>query len=170
MAKPLLLQSHPDFHVIRSRFAAKYAVAQNGCWLWTDGTNRRGYGRMCIPRPARAELAHRISYALHKGDLANGEVVMHSCDTPACVNPDHLSAGTQAENLQDMVSKGRWGGDRNQPKGPDHHNAKLTLEQVQDILSCRESGRKCAARHGVHLTTVQRIRKRETWAHVSAPQ
>lgn len=78
------------------------------CWLW-QGTNMgKGYGAIRPAGSDRPTGAHRVSWAMHNGRWpAHGEIVMHSCDTPACVNPGHLSIGSQQENVQDCVRKGR---------------------------------------------------------------
>jgi hypothetical protein len=82
----------------------------DSCWLWTASCFPRGYGRFNYPAGdgSRAiEAAHRASYMIHHGPIELGKVIMHSCDTPACVNPAHLSQGTQKDNMQDKMRKGR---------------------------------------------------------------
>ena len=104
------LRLHGDLHHRRptpeERFWGKVDKT-DGCWLWTAGTNINGYGRLSVNRIAI--LAHRYSWALHNGEIPKGMCVMHKCDNPPCVNPDHLEMGSQQDNLKDMLSKGRHG-------------------------------------------------------------
>jgi hypothetical protein len=77
------------------------------CWLWTGAIAKtEGYGRLNFMR--KVWWAHRVSYSLHKGSIPKGSSVLHSCDVRKCVNPEHLFLGTQADNVKDMVSKGRY--------------------------------------------------------------
>jgi hypothetical protein len=77
----------------------------DGCWLWQGATNDDGYGH--LTEGGRRIYAHRFSYRLHFGELDPSLAICHRCDVPACVRPDHLFAGTLADNNQDMWSKGR---------------------------------------------------------------
>lgn len=76
-----------------------------GCWLWTGDASKAGYGRWKLA--GRRGLAHRLSWEIHRGAIPPGLLVMHRCDTPPCVNPTHLSIGTQRDNMLDCMSKGR---------------------------------------------------------------
>lgn len=76
------------------------------CWFWTGAIQERGYGQFWIKGNV-IEYAHRYSYEAHKGAIPEGMVVMHACDTPSCVNPEHLSLGTNHENSKDAQRKGR---------------------------------------------------------------
>jgi len=77
----------------------------DGCWLWTGLTMGAGYGEMGWQ--GRTQVAHRISWQIHNGEILSGLNVCHHCDTPACVRPDHLFLGTQRDNVRDAVAKGR---------------------------------------------------------------
>lgn len=78
----------------------------SGCWLWEGGTVVRGYGVAFLPG-GKATGAHRAMLIAHGAKLTPSDVVLHSCDMPGCVNPDHLRVGTQADNMADMSRKGR---------------------------------------------------------------
>lgn len=76
-----------------------------GCWIWTGNVNALGYGRFWVE--GGLEYAHRCSWELHRGQIPDGANVLHRCDQPHCVNPDHLFLGSQADNMEDMRRKGR---------------------------------------------------------------
>lgn len=77
----------------------------SGCWPWPLYKNEKGYGVICFD--GNKYSVHRLSFQVFKGIIPDGFVVMHECDNPACFNPDHLFLGTQQENMDDMVRKGR---------------------------------------------------------------
>ncbi|UOF77959.1 endonuclease [Caudoviricetes sp.] len=108
------------------RFWAKVQVTDT-CWLWLASTRGAGYGQFWTGE--RLEDAHRYSYRMHKGAIPQGQVVMHSCDNRLCVNPDHLSLGTQKDNLLDMYAKGRNRAVETykQQSGDNHWRRKLVL-------------------------------------------
>lgn len=78
------------------------------CWEWTSSKTSSGHGNVRDDL-GRTTVAHRVSWELCRGDIPAGLQVLHSCDNPPCVNPDHLWLGTNLENMQDKVKKGRCG-------------------------------------------------------------
>lgn len=135
----------------------------DGCWLWEGARNSAGYGILILN--GRKVRAHRLAYEMAKGAIPNGLEICHSCDTPACVNPDHLWAGTHAENCADMASKNR--GTKTTVLYCGHHpRAKLTASAVLSIREDRRPARIIAAEYGVSKGLIDKIRRRETWQHV----
>lgn len=106
---------------IPGRWLEKVEVAE-GCWMWRASVDRDGYGKFQYPGPAGQVhvRAHQWAYSHFVGPLRPGEVVMHRCDTPGCVNPDHLDAGTPIDNNNDKIAKGRgarlWGNSLNRAR------------------------------------------------------
>lgn len=84
-----------------------HPVLQTRCWLWTASTVRAGYGQM-RGRDQRTTLStHQVSWRIHNGPIPEGMCVLHHCDNPPCVNPDHLWLGTRLDNNRDRIKKGR---------------------------------------------------------------
>jgi len=96
--------------IMRRFFRKVYRSDLTECWIWTGARNLQGYGRLVLPGFKAAFLAHRISYVKRFGEPRDGSVVMHLCDNPSCVNPEHLKAGTCKRNTWDMIKKGRQSG------------------------------------------------------------
>lgn len=133
----------------------------SGCWLWTGRVNDDGYGRVRLPRSTGA---HRLSYEWAHGEVPAGMVVMHKCDTPACVNPDHLRAGTQLDNIADRKAKGRSrGGDR---RGEKNRAAKITAADaltIRQLISAGASQTAVAALYPISRSQVGRIANGLKW-------
>lgn len=142
------------------------------CWIWTGGTNADGYGR--IGRAGTKILAHRFSWELHNGPVPDGFHVLHHCDNPPCPNPAHLFLGTDADNVHDMLSKGRGPtGDRSGVRlhpelycGERSSFAKLTEEQVREIRTLPGTLAAIASRFMVTAGTISMIRRGITWKSV----
>src|SRR4051812_22074657 len=75
------------------------------CWLWTAYRDAAGYGRFGLA--GKVQKAHRVSYELAVGPIPAGAHVLHSCDNPPCVNPDHLRVGSRIDNMRDKFMRGR---------------------------------------------------------------
>lgn len=96
---------HAETEPLADRFWEKVAKGE-GCWEWQGASIPKGYG--CITVDRRTVYAHRVSWLLAHGDPGDLHV-LHSCDNPRCVRPEHLFLGTRSDNMQDMVRKDRWG-------------------------------------------------------------
>lgn len=131
--------------MLDDRFWSKVRKSNEGCWIWTANKNNKGYGLFRPGGLAPKRLAHRLSYEDANGRIPDGMVVMHSCDNPSCVNPDHLSAGTMADNSRDAVVKSRYA------------NQKLTDAQVIALLRDYVSGKgtvEISAKFGISRKSV----------------
>lgn len=136
---------------------------ENGCIVFTGHKDACGYGR--VSRDGKLVRVHREVWKKHNPDKEITGVIMHSCDNPACINPDHLSHGTQADNVADMVAKGR----RVTVKGSNQHDAKLTEADIPEIRSMLLDGKSCpkiAMKYGVSEEAIRAIKKGRTWTHV----
>lgn len=95
-----------EYNVLE-RFWSKVQKTDS-CWLWKGAKNQFGYGFFRLG--SRNEVAHRVSYNWIKGEIPSGLLVLHTCDNPSCVNPDHLFIGTHSDNMRDMYRKKRHKG------------------------------------------------------------
>lgn len=137
----------------------------NSCWEWVGSRAvRGGYGQ--INERGKLLKAHRISYELRYGKIPRGKMVLHACDNPPCVNPEHLYAGTARQNSWDAWRRGRAVLPANAPKGAKHHDAKLTPAKVRLIRQGKDSCGILARRFSVTKQTVWKARRRLTWKEV----
>ncbi len=149
---------------LKERFL-KHVQKTESCWLWISATNGKGYGMISIyneeTKQSRGRLAPRVSWEIFKGDIPKRLFVLHECDNPACVNPDHLFLGNQMDNLKDMIAKGR--AKKRGLRGEEHNQHILTEIQVKEIRDSQEKGVDLANRYGVVPTTISDIRKGKSW-------
>lgn len=133
------------------RFDMKHEKREGSdCHWWTANTINSGYGRF------DRMLAHRFSYERHNGKIPKGMCVLHECDNPLCVNPDHLFLGTQQDNIDDMVIKQRV-------------NSKLIESDVVEIREMLKDGNGenlIAEKYGVTRSTINKVKLGRTWSHV----
>lgn len=122
-----------------------------GCWLWLRCVAKKfGYGR--INTGDRQVYTHRVSYEVFRGSITEGLFVLHSCDTPSCINPGHLRLGTKQENTDDAKRRKRGLGKR----------SRFTQEQADSMvrrLLAGESPRELALEHGVTEDYMQQMRR-----------
>lgn len=145
------------------RFHQKYEKHPNGCWIWTAGTglNNKGvaYSKHSLDN-GKTMSGHRFSYDRFVEPILPGKYICHRCDTPLCVNPDHLFMSDHHGNMKDMVNKGRsWKG-----RGEKANSSVLTNSQAQEIRSISGvSQAQIASRYCVSQATVSRIKRGETY-------
>lgn len=155
----------------KDRFEKYFKVDESGCWLWLGSLNNKGYGQFNL-KGDRPVPAHRASWFIYKGEIpANPDsayrtlYVLHRCDNPKCVNPEHLFLGSQQGNMDDKMQKGRHG--YGVSLGERHGNARLTVEIVREIRASSESDAVLSARYGISRPTIYAARKGLTWKHVT---
>jgi hypothetical protein len=142
----------PNKKPFKERFWSRVRKT-SGCWLWTGATNNHGYGIFHSPI---GRLAHRYSWFLHTGQ-APVNVILHSCDTPLCVRPQHLRLGSQSENMRDALMRNRG-----------HGRSKLTPDKVNAIRAAIAAGnislRNIGKDFGITKAAVAHIKYGITWS------
>lgn len=113
------------------------------CWNWQRGKTYEGYG--VVKQNYKMQFAHRLSFELLKGPIPSGLWILHKCDNPSCINPEHLRLGTPIENTWDAISKGRF----------DHS---LSQSDVENIRASHDTQSVLAKRFGVNQCTISRIK------------
>lgn len=138
------------------------------CWIWTKATTKWGYGKLTVNNVWY--LAHRRSYEMAHGSIPESLLVCHRCDTPACVRPAHLFAGTAAQNTRDMHEKGRASGEG--APGEQNGNHKLWEAQVIAIRTRFGQGeliRHLAVEYGMTVGAISKIVNGRSWKHIGGP-
>jgi len=158
---------------VLERFWSKVEKA-DGCWLWKAGTTTSmKYG--CLSILGISVPSHRISWIIaNKKDVPKGLVILHECDVPACVNPQHLRLGTQSENIKDMWAKGRGKVIQNSKSelrcGSKSPVSKLTEKEVIRMREIHSQGimniEELAKLYAINQSTASRIINRHSWKHI----
>jgi hypothetical protein len=137
----------------------EYYVDENECWIVTSHViNNRGYHE--IKRDGKRVLTHRYMYIEKYGEIDSSIVLRHTCDNPRCCNPEHLIAGTHADNVSDRVERDR------SAKGESNGRAKLTEDDVKYIRNTDETTYYLAQKFNVDRKAIRNIRQYKTWKHV----
>lgn len=146
---------------IALNFDQQWIESESGCWIWQRQRDPDGYGKM--RDGARRTSAHRFSFEREFGPIPDGMHVCHRCDTPSCVNPQHLFLGTNHENRRDSVAK------RRNAFGERQGRSRLTAESVLAIREQVRDGRRrrdVASAFGISIQNVDSITSRRTWRHI----
>jgi DNA-binding XRE family transcriptional regulator len=139
-----------------------WEVSENGCHICTSHPkDKNGYPKLKMFR--KAVRANRLIYKNNFGEIPDGLFVLHKCDNPACINPDHLFLGTNNDNIQDMIKKGR----KVTCPGEKHWNSILTEKQIIEIANTKGLTQKELAKvYGVSRGTIGHIKRMERWEYL----
>ena len=149
---------------------SRVLIHPSGCWLWTKGKNRAGYGTASVRR--HPVFAHRLSHWAFKGPIPEDRIILHSCHNKSCVNPDHLRAGTVSENLLDAIRIGAAKPipiEKSIKLGSRHGMSKITEGTVLKIFRMRKMAmiqRDIAEIVGLSRSQVGNILRGYGWGHV----
>jgi len=145
------------------RFWARVRKSTGGCWEWIGSRNQDGYGNFHARQDGLVFWrAHRFSCHINHGPIPPDMDVCHECDNPACVNPKHLWLGTMKDNVADREAKGRGA-----TTGAKNGNAKLTENQVLEIVQSGETTIALGSKYGVHPSAITNIRLGKKWSSVT---
>jgi len=134
----------------------RYKVNANGCHICTSHPQTGG-GYIVFRRCGKRYSLHRYIFEQVHSKIPEGLVVRHTCDTPQCINPDHLILGTQLENIRDQYKRGE-----NSKVG----NSKLTIGEVREIKKLNGLQREIAKMYNIHQVTVSQIKTGTNWKNV----
>lgn len=149
----------PKYNTLEETFHSLITRDKNGCWICSKAYGgSMGYGQFSFR--GTKYYAHRVAWQLYKGQIPEYKQILHTCDVPACCNPEHLFVGEQRDNNEDMFNKGRM----YIPSNP-----KLTIEQVKEIKKLLREGVPrilVAVKFDMGKTTIDSIATGNSWRNV----
>lgn len=151
------------------RIAQKTLVCPSGCWEWSGTSNAKGYGLVHLKRrswPESTVSLHRLIYEICVEQIPEGFHVLHRCDNPSCLRPDHLFIGSNLDNIADKMAKGR----HRSPRGEMHGMAKMnsiTVRMIRSRAAAGESYSSIARDIGFSSTQVSAVARGKSWSHLS---
>ena len=144
---------------MKERFDRHWVVNPNsGCWIWRSSLSSGGYGLFGVgsrtDKSKRMARAHRVAWEIYRGPIPAGTDVLHRCDNPPCVNPEHLWLGSKRDNARDRVLKNR------------HGNQILSSDDIEEIRHVSgETNQSVADKYKVSEATIRDIRSGRTWSY-----
>lgn len=154
---------------LEDKFWEKAKEVNSGCWEWQASRNKKGYGNFYLSVGHSKDkhcLAHRMSWILTYGEIPDGLQVLHDCDNPSCVNPEHLFLGTNDDNVQDKIQKGRM----RTLRGEESPSSKLTEAKVRKMRELKNKGYSYAElgrKFNVDTSTARYVCIGKLWKHVN---
>jgi hypothetical protein len=154
-----------DRPVLDDRFWSKVNKTET-CWLWTASIDLKGYGQFGLGGSGNIGLVHRLSWSAVNGPIPKDKEILHRCDHPACVRPDHMRLGTHAENMAEMSER------RRSHHGALHKRSHLNDEAIKVIRFLAARGVQCkqlSEAYGISLFGISCIVRGTTWKHLPGP-
>lgn len=152
--------------ILQNRLLAKaIPIANCGCLWWTGFVlPNNGYGM--IRDGDRMELVHRVSFRLFKGLIPDDKRVLHHCDIPCCIEPEHLFLGTQLDNVHDCIAKGRRA---IVPRFAGNPNSKITWDVVDFVRQSGQTHKRLAQQLDVSVSLISKIKANVLWKNEERP-
>jgi len=125
--------------------------AEKECWEWLGYKDKDGYGKMRTGNTNQA--AHRISWQIHNGEIPTGQMVLHKCNNPSCINPSHLYLGDHLQNMQDRLNSGHY------PKNEDHPNVKFPDDIVEQIRKSNKTYKELSQQFNISASQISNIKR-----------
>ena len=131
------------------------------CWNFTGVKTHFGYGKIKINK--KMTMTHRFSWEIHNSKkIPEGFFALHKCDNPSCINPDHITIGTQKDNMQHRADRNR----QNMPNGESHHLSKITSRKILKIYNSELPAKELSKKYNIEISYIYRIKRREVWKHL----